>query len=658
MAEEKKEEKVVIDKLKPGYEQDVGLPPAELMEPVDFNLLIADILKEEGVEYVFSLTSGFVWPTELAIQHNGIRRVNVRHEQAATFAADAWGRITGRPGVALIGPGTGATNAAAGVAQAYAAQAPMVVIGGTHRQQYDYAFDAQGIVNHEYAYKGMSKYSIRVDSGESIPFEVKRAFRAAMTPPMGPVCVSVPIDVAIGKAKLPRIMYEMQYAPGWAPMEAKTLADPDVVQKAMKWLMEAEKPAIITGEGIHYDHAEEELKEFAELTGIPIHCRRVGRGAISEYHPLNCGGRARGRVMRASDRAMVMGLRVAFLENFGLPPFWGVQTRYIQAQQCRENVNLLLATEFELVGNLKMILRQMIDCVKAMGIEKPLQKWDGWRKFVADTKQEYERRTLERTEKMRGKLPLHPDLFGRLASEFLRDELQDDYIAVIDGFTASSFFTDWHKMRDSARVMDASETIGLGHGMGMAIGAGLATNRSKPIFVVLGDGGIGAGGMDIETAVRWNIPAVFCHENNSTMVCGGWDRFAKNWALKATGNELLDSWQTLPNIRYDRMFAEFGCHAEFVENDEEVKPALKRAFDFVMRESKPAFVEVFVDPDVLQEIWATGLTALCGIVPWEELTEEGRQTILRERLVPPLQFAWVDPSWHGPILEDLMKPKE
>ena len=262
MAEEPKEERVLIDKLKPGYEQELGLPPEEQMAPANFVLIMADILKEEGVEYVFSLTSGFIFPQEAAIQHAGIKRVHFRHEQAATFAADAYGRITARPAVALIGPGTGATNAASGVTQGFAAQSPMVILGGTHRQQYDYTFDAQGVVNHEYAYKGISKYSIRVCSAESVPFEVKRAFRAAATPPTGPVCVAVPIDVTIGKAVQPRIMYNMQYVPGWSPVQAKTLADPQILAKAMNWLLDAEKPAIIVGEGVHYDNAEEELRSW------------------------------------------------------------------------------------------------------------------------------------------------------------------------------------------------------------------------------------------------------------------------------------------------------------------------------------------------------------------------------------------------------------
>jgi len=184
----------------------------------------------------------------------------------------------------------------------------------------------------------------------------------------------------------------------------------------------------------------------------------------------------------------------------------------------------------------------------------------------------------------------------------------------------------------------------------MAIGAALATNRQKPIFAIMGDGAVGAGGMDIETAVRWNIPAVFCHENNGTMVTGGWKYFSAKWC-SPTGNRLLDSWETMPNIRYDRMFKEFGCHTEFVERDAELKPALKAAFDYVKKECKPAFVEVMVEEDVLQEIWGLGLVGALGNMPWEGMTEEGQRLIDTKVIRIPIEyFMMVHPSWQPHLL--------
>ena len=465
---------------------------------------------------------------------------------------------------------------------------------------------------------------------------------------MGPVGVEIAEELTFLSGifgRLPLMLLYSMYRPGWPPKPQENGANPAEVERAIRWLLEAERPAMIVGESIHYDHAQEELREFVGLLGVPCHCRRVARGAISEYDPLNYYGRARGRVLKTTDRCLVMGLRIAYLENWGQPPFWGLMTRYIQAQTCQENVCFNLPTEVELRGNMKAILKQMIECIKSMGITKPPEKWARWRQQVAEEKEKMEKITLERTEMMMGKLPVHPDLAGRIISEVLREELNDEYIAVIDGFTASAYFTDWNKAIHSGQVLDAAETIGMGHAPGMAIGAGMATDRKVPIFAIMGDGAIGAGGMDIETAARWGIPVVFLHENNNTMISGVWDRFFSEVA-NPTGNRMRDSWETLPNIRYEKIFAELGCHPEFVQRGEELKPALKRAFDFVREKSMPAFVEVVVDPTVMHDVIAKFFPLLVGFLKWEEVPLETRKMVLEQGLITEeaLMFSG-EPSW-------------
>jgi len=454
----------------------------------------------------------------------------------------------------------------------------------------------------------------------------------------------------------PLMRYLMMFNPMphiWPPKleMGRSVAPAAEIEAAMKWFMEAEKPAMIVGSAVHYEHAVDELREFVELTGIPCHARRVARGAISEHNPLNCYGRARGAVMREADRCMVLGLRVAGLENMGYPPFFGEATRYIQSQPSRDDVCLTLDTEHELIGNCKENLRQMIECVKAMGITRPPEKWNGWRQFVVDTKKKYYQRTLERSEKGRGKLPLHPDLNGRLMAEFCTEELNDEYITIVDGFTASTYWTDWNMCKNSGQVLDASEPIGLGHGVGMAIGAAMATDRKIPILAVMGDGAIGAAGMDIETAVRWDVPAVFCHLNNSSVVAGWW--YFRGKACMPTGDILKDSWEILPDIRTDKMFKEFGCHTEFVERDVEVKPALKRAFDFVRAKSKPAFVNIIIDKDVLQEIWTNQIIPMCiGTLSWDEIPDSGKELIIKSYDVwAPMVRLWEHPGWGEEVVK-------
>ena len=651
MAEEKK---LVLETLKPGAEfAQVEAASEEvrkwLGESVDVMDMVCDVLKGEGVDHVYHLTAGNTWNIEGHLLEHGIKRIHVRHEQSATFAAEGEARASGRPGVAIIGPGTGTTNATSGLVQGMSAQSPMLCLTFTDPMWADNMVFAQGISRAHKIYSGITKYTTRVGDPSVLPWEVKRAIRAAITPPCGPVAVEIPANCHEQSWRRgPRQRFLLGYNPvtwGGRSERIRVVPPPEEVERAMKWFMEAESPAIVCGESIVLDDAIPELQEFVRLTGIPTHTRRQSRGAISEYDPLNCCGRARGAVMRKSDRSLVIGLKIQYLELFGYPPFWNAGGRFIQAQTCPENTCMTLPTDFELIGNLKLMLRQMIECVKSMGISKPPEKWSGWRNMVVEQKGKYDRLTVERTKAQEGKVPLHPDLNGKLMSEFLHEELNDDYYTLVDGFTASTYFTDWQKIKFAPSMLDASDTIGFGQSPAHALAFGLLNNRDKPSIAIMGDGAVGAGGADIETCVRWQIPCVFVHLNNSSVVTGSQYLFSEKFS--PSGIPLWDGWYTLPNIHYERMFKEYGCHAEFVERDVHVKPALKRAFDFVRDKSKPAFVEVFIDPDVLQEIWTTFLFPMSmGSFTWDELNPTLKDLIAEAwDKTLPLVYGWRHPSW-------------
>ena len=245
---------------------------------------------------------------------------------------------------------------------------------------------------------------------------------------------------------------------------------------------------------------------------------------------------------------------------------------------------------------------------------------------------------------------MHPDLLGSLLGEGLHEELNDEYITLTDSFTGSTYFSDWQKFPRAPLVLDASDTIGFGQSPGHALAAGLTTNRSVPIVGIMGDGAIGANLGDIETCSRWNIPVVFVHYNNYNVVTAS--QYIYTGELSPTGIPLRDTWATLPNIRYDKAVAEFGCHSELVERDSEVRPALKRALDFVRDKSRPAFIECFVDPDPLQEIWSTFLVEMsCGSIPWDDLNPRMREIaeMTWETRLSMLTDGWTHPSWYEGI---------
>ncbi|TET42335.1 MAG: thiamine pyrophosphate-binding protein, partial [Dehalococcoidia bacterium] len=393
MAQEKK---MLVDLEKPGAEESkLAAPPKEvaawLEEEVDVFDLMADILKQEGVACTFGLCAGGDWNVEGHTLRAGIPRVHVHTEETATFAADAYGRITRRPAFCHTGPATGINYATAGITQAYSAQSPLVYIAGQSGYWDDDKFMLQGVVRAEKACDGISKWARGVPNPATFLFQVKRAFRDAVEPPSGPCVIAIPYEFINRSWTIgPRRLFLMHLAPGAfppnlihhdtekpVPNPRRAVADPEEVKKMIEWLMASERPAILTGEGIMYDNAVPELQEFVKLTGIPTHCRRNSRGAISEFDPANCYGRARGVVVRECDRMLLIGLRCGGLEWFGYPPFFGTQATYAQVQTCGENTTTSLPTEYELIGNMKLTLRAMIDAAKEMGIKAPPEKWRG-----------------------------------------------------------------------------------------------------------------------------------------------------------------------------------------------------------------------------------------------------------------------------------------
>ncbi len=204
-------------------------------------------------------------------------------------------------------------------------------------------------------------------------------------------------------------------------------------------------------------------------------------------------------------------------------------------------------------------------------------------------------------------------------------------------------------MKYSGRQLDSADPISYGHATGHAIGAGLATDRKIPIFCVIGEGSVGTTGMDIETCAQWDIPAVFIYQNNNGQPSNMWRPWFKKICM-STGIMMRDSTETLPWIRYDRMMAEFGCHTEFVMRDHELRPALKRATDWVRNKCKPAFIEVHVEPEVNNEVMAMFSSFVYGFVKWDELPVEGQRYILTQKMAEePWLSIGADPSWKEAI---------
>jgi acetolactate synthase-1/2/3 large subunit len=246
-----------------------------------------------------------------------------------------------------------------------------------------------------------------------------------------------------------------------------------------------------------------------------------------------------------------------------------------------DEVSPSLPTKLTVLGNPKLVLRQMIECAKVLAKEPP--KRDQWVAAVAEQKEPFMKKNREEAEAVRNATPINAHF---LAQEII-DFLDDSATVIYDSFSGVAFLTDRIVSRFAGQILDAATYGGVGHSIGMGIGAQLG-RPGKQVLSLIGDGGIGIAGFDLETAARYKIPAVWVVYNNSGWISTEYQKLVC---------PSIDSWGMLPDIRYDEIFERMGCHGEYVTEPQEIRPALQRAFE----SGKPSVINVIVDKTVFSD---------------------------------------------------------
>ena len=561
--------------------------------------VVAKILKDEGVKYFFAVHGGHSWSLLHAVHKEKIQVIHMRHEQSCAYAADGWARTTGQPGVFSGTAGPGMTNSISGIVQAYNARSPVIALPSQHPTIEDHKGSLQEAYGAELC-QSVTKMAQRITDWTTIAYYVQRAFREALAPPPGPVLVEFPVDILFQRNEE---SLQRRLPPQLTRTEARSLGDPALIEKAVHMLLEAQRPLIVASDGIFWSGAAKELQELVELTRIPVYTRRMGLGAVPEEHPLAVGAAYKKQLAVQCDVVIAIGFRFWWGEGFGQPPSWNPETKFIQVDANPAEIGSHIPVTMGIVGDPKRVLQQMIDCAREM-IKGKRQELP-WLERVRQTRAAFEQRQREAEQEFHNAKPIHPH---RLSKEIV-DFLDKDATVIYDSFTGSGYLTDWFKASFTGQVLDAGPIAGIGHGIGMSIAVQLA-RPGKQVFVMLGDGGIGIGGMDIETALRYRLPIVYLVYNNSSWMGRG--------PRRLLFRDDMPDWDMLPDIRYDKMFEAIGCHGEQVENPEDIRPALERAFN----SGKTAVINTLVDKDVIHPMLQSPLLGQFLMWhPYEEMTD-------------------------------------
>ncbi len=532
----------------------------ETMASIDGGALVGRVLKEQRVKYLFAINGGHTFPILANLRNNDIKLVHMRHEQACAYAADAYARTTATPGVCSVTAGCGLTNAVTGLCVAGLTNSAVVCIAGQHPTTEDYLGSFQEAYGSDVC-RTFSKFVKRVIDWSTIEVDLRQAFREALLSPQGVALVEIPTNILYHQDDAAR---QRKGAKVYEPDALRSQGDPRQIERVLALLLGAQRPLIVAGDGVFWSGAAAALCEFAELTSIPAYARRAGQGAIPEDHALAVRGSWKKPFTGRADVVLAIGFKFWSGEHFGEAPTWNDQATYIQVDPVPSRIGWHVPAEVAVVGDPKLVLRQLIDTAKRQRLDFSRHNESEWLREVAQVRANYERTIDERERATRDSVPLHPDFVARTLCEVI----DRDATVVIDSFTLSGWMTQWFTSRFPGQVVDAGPLAPVGHGIGMGIGVQLA-RPGKQVVVVIGDGGLGIGGWDIETALRYELPMITVLWNNSS-----WGPSFEQMPLLKGRTEPFNM---IENIRYDQMFAVMGCHTEHVEHPGQLRAALERA---------------------------------------------------------------------------------
>ena len=530
--------------------------------------LVARALKAEGIEAIFTLCGGHIIDIYNGCTDADIKIIDVRHEQAAAHAADAWTRLTGVPGCAVVTAGPGTTDTITAVANAWRAQTPMLVIGGQGALKQAYMGSLQEL-DHVSLLKPITKFAATVYHTERIPEMIGMAFRQAYNGRPGPVFLEIPRDVLDAAVDESAVV-----DPGKYRSSGKIYGDAQLVEQAARLLHQAERPALLAGSQVWHCRGVAELQAFAENAQVPVYVNGAARGALPAGHPF-LFNRSRREALAKADAILVIGTPFDFRLGYGkrLSP----DAKVIQIDLDYAELGHNRSVNIGITGDAAAVLSQLASAVDKAPSERR-RSWLDQLRFAEQKALEKDLPFLQSDA-----VPIHP---LRLAKE-INDFLTEDTIFIGDGGDVVTISASVIQPRRPGHWLDPGPLGTLGVGMPFAIAAKVAFPK-KEALILFGDGAFGFNGFEYDTAVRFNLPVIGVVGNNAA-----WNQIRYGQIAKY-GRERGDVANLLAATRYDKIVEALGGYGEHVIEPKDIRPALERA----RASGKPACINVVVDPAV------------------------------------------------------------
>jgi thiamine pyrophosphate-dependent acetolactate synthase large subunit-like protein len=525
--------------------------------------ILAKCLKAEGVKDLFYIMGGPMLLTESKCIEEGIRMIDVRHEQAAAYAAQAYSRVTQRPGVCMAASGPAAINLTTGLANALIDCCPVVGFGGSSpagqfgRQVFQ-EIDQVKIL------EGCVKYADRLLNIKRIPQQVNFAFQTAMLGKPGPVYIDCPGDLLY--QKLDESQIDWSYA-GRPIVRPRPYAEPRAINALVDAINSARQPIICSGGGVIWSQAWNEMRQFVEKAGIPFYTTPQGRGVVPDDHP-NSYLTMRSTAFRDADLIIILGTRMNYVIGHAAPPRFGANAKIARIEIDAEELGRSARNvDIPVLGDCKSVLEQLIEALPG----NTADRFTTWRQKLADGE-------AAKRAGPGGNYPTDGDIHPLRLCEEVKNFAKRDAILCVDGQEILNYGRQSMPTFEPGHRLNSGPFGTMGVGLPFAVGA-KAGKPDKQVICVHGDGSFGMNAMELDTAVRHKLPLLCVISLN-----GGW----------TADPDRNKPGRDLGYTRYDKMAEGLGCYSEYVEKPEEIRPALERAQKQV-DEGRVALVNVKTD---------------------------------------------------------------
>ena len=537
---------------------------------------VVELLKAEGVRQIFGIVgSTFLDVLDTLYDDSSVEYINVRHEQAAAFMADGLARVTDRPGVCLVTSGPGATNLLTGVAAAYVAHSPVVVlVGGIALDHYQKdAFQEYDLVG---MFRPVTKQALQINKAERIPELLRGALRTAMSGRQGPVFVEIPRDVLSGTLPPAAAL-----APGRYRVTHAQPPHADAIREAVQHLRQAERPLLLVGGGTSRAGANELVVQLSDRYGMPMITAYGRNDAVPNAHPLYLGplGRAgapeAAAACRRADLILAVGSRLAQFTTQFDDRYIRSGTAIVQIDLEARDIGRYYPVAVGIHADAREACQALLAALAQGGGPARNESW----LREAETLRAQRQARLAAEEGLTAK-PMKPQ---RVYAE-LRRVLPPETIVTLDAGAAPAYGYDRLRFARPRTFLTPLDLGGLGFAFPAALGAKLGRPEA-PVVAIHGDGGYLMNAQELETAVRHGIGVVTIVMNNN---CWGSE---KAYQKHFYGGRYIGC--DIGNPRYDQFARLFGAAGYYVERPDQVGDAVKKA----LSENSPAVIEIPIDPD-------------------------------------------------------------